>query len=302
MRCRLPRLCLAFLCWCVFVVPALAGAEDPWYADPEQTAGGTAQPWFRLFAHGSSKADVGGRSGEYSTAGFTAMGGYRWFTLAYTRTEYQWSKTASLPFGKGSKPWNTLQKVSLDAATDGMFTERLGWFAGGTLLTGFENELRDSFSLVGRAGLSVELNANLRARIGALWMWAPAHSMGLPLVSLDWGHESDEGFSASVGAPATSLRYRFNPALGLRFTSMWSRDLYRLATRSDVYTRGYVENSGFTSGAYVDLAPLDGLSLTAGAELLSGRKMRLYNDRGDKLNKFSVDDSLGWVLRGSYSF
>lgn len=66
--------------------------------------------------------------------------------------------------------------------------------------------------------------------------------------------------------------------------------------------KGYVEESGYTGGAYLDITPLADLKLTVGAELLFDRQLRLYDKGGDEFSKTDVDRALGAVLRASYSF
>ncbi len=102
--------------------------------------------------------------------------------------------------------------------------------------------------------------------------------------------------------PRTRVQYRFNDLLAARVAAKWERDIYRLSNDSSVAKKGYVEESGYTGGAYLDITPLAGLKLTVGAELLFDRQLRLYDKGGDEFSKTDVDRSLGAVLRASYSF
>lgn len=258
---------------------------------------------FDIFTQGYGKAEVDNRGGEFSVVNTNIMAGYKWFTFNYSRSEYDWEHSSALPFGKKQgEPWKTLHNLAFDAKTGGQLTDTVGWFAGGTLTSGFESEIANSFSLGGRGGLTWEVNEDFRIRAGGIGLLSPAHAMLLPLIGLDWRNELDAGFSATIGAPLTALRYRLNPVVSTRLSSYWSRSLYRLANDSSVSKEGYLEDSGLTTGAYVDITPLDGLKLTVGAEVLSERYIRLFDDNGDRLSKYRVDSSLGGVLRLKYSF
>ena len=90
--------------------------------------------------------------------------------------------------------------------------------------------------------------------------------------------------------------------LAARVAAKWDRDIYRLSNDSSVAGKGYVEESGYTGGAYLDITPIADLKLTVGAELLFDRQLRLYDKGGDEFSKTDVDRALGAVLRASYSF
>lgn len=271
------------------------------FPSPARTEGGG--PRFHFSGQTFSKADVDG-GGTYSRTQTRASVGYQWLTLAYTRSDYDWSHTKKAFLGKsrGGTPWDRLQRVAVDASFRGEWTDSVGWFAGGTLVSGFEEQLSDSFSIVGRGGLSWMVNFDLTLRIGAIGSAAPVHSLLIPLIEIDWRDPADYGFSAHLGVPASSLSYRFNDLLAARAAVSWNRELYRLADDSSVARKGYVEDSGFTTGAYLDLTPLGGLTVTVGAELLANRSLRIYDHNGDRLSKTDVDNALGAVFRVGYNF
>lgn len=249
------------------------------------------------------KADVD-NGGAYSRTQTKASVGYQWLTLFYTRSDYDWSHTNKVSLGKSRSgtPWERLQRVAVDASFRGDWTDNLGWFAGGTVLSGFEEELSDSFSVVGRGGLSWMVNFDLTLRIGAIGSATPVHSLLIPFIEITWRDPMDYGFSAHLGVPASALSYRFNDILAARAAVSWNREIYRLADDSSVARKGYVEDSGFTTGAYLDLTPLGGLTLTVGAELLANRSLRIYDHNGDKLSKTDIDNALGAVFRIGYNF
>lgn len=248
------------------------------------------------------KGDVDG-GGRYSRTDTNVTAGYKWFTFSYHRSDYDWSDTGRMAFSKRSgKPWDALQRLAFDAKADGQLSDSMGWFVGGTVVSAFEDEMKDSFSFLGRGGLSIVLTSEWSMKLGAIGLLSPVHPMLIPMLQLDWRDARDWGFSGTIGMPASTLRYRFNDVVGTRLTGYWSRDLYRLADDSTVERKGYVEESGITVGAYLDVTPLSGLTLTAGAEVQADRELRIYDRDGDKLSKNGVDSSLGGVLRLNYAF
>ena len=262
----------------------------------------TDMPKFEISTRAYTKGDVDDRNGKYSVTKTNITASYRWFTLSYTHSDYDWKHPGRLPFGNGDDPWDTFHKLMLDAHTDDYITENLSWFGGATVVSGFEDEMTDSFSLIGRGGLRYAFTPELGVSLGAVGMLSPVHSMALPLVGVHWRNEEDYGFSANIGYPLTSVRYRFNDMLRVRAVNYWSRDVTRLANDSNVRRKGYVEESGYTAGAYLDIMPLPGLTATVGAEYMYDRDMRIYNKSGHRKGKYDVEDAFGGILRLNYKF
>ena len=262
----------------------------------------TEMPKFEVSTRAYTKGDVDDRNGKYSVTKTNITASWRWFTLSYTHSDYDWKHPNRLPFGNGDDPWDTFHKLMFDAKTDDAITENLSWFGGATLVSGFEDEMTDSFSLIGRGGLRYNFSSDLGVSAGAVGMLSPVHSMILPLVGVHWRHENDLGFSANVGYPLTTVRYRFSDLLRLRAVNYWSRDVVRLANDSNVRRKGYVEECGYTAGAYLDIMPLPGLTATVGAEYMYDRDMRIYNKSGHIKGKYDVEDAFGGVLRLNYKF
>ncbi len=280
---------LLLLTFLTFVLPQAARAY------------GNDGPSFGFNTQTYSSADVD-NGGKFSRTDMNFRVGYKWLTLAYTRSDYDWSDTGDAHISKGRNPWDTLHKISLDAHFDGYLSESVNWFAGMSVLSGFETQIWNSFSLAPRAGLSFRATPDLKLHLGAVGLVAPAHSMLLPLAGLEWRDTRDMGLSAKLGFPATQIQYRFNEMLAARLAARWTRDLYRLSNDSSVARKGYAEEESVTSGAYLDITPLDQLRLTVGAELMAWRSLRIYDKDGDKMSKTDMDPSVGAVFRASYSF
>lgn len=272
-----------------FSMPRLGWAEQP------------DGPRFNIYTQGYEKADVD-EGGSYSKTESGVSVGYKWFTLGYKRSSYSWSHSDSVNFSKKGEPWDEMNKLSLDASFDGYLNDTVSWFAGGTIISGFEDQVWDSFTFAPRGGLTFSPSYDLKLHLGAVGLISPVRPLVLPLVGAEWGNEQDFGLSAMVGFPGTRVQYRFNELLAARVAARWDRDIYRLSNDSSVAKKGYMEESGYTGGAYLDITPISNLKFTVGAELLFDRQLRLYDKGGDEFSKTDVDRSLGAVVRASYSF
>lgn len=248
-------------------------------------------------------ADMEHDRGSYSVSQYGAAIDYKWFSLTYNKADYHWSDVSSLAFGNGKDdPWDSLQTLSFGAKTDGRFNENLGWFVGGTVISGFEKDMEDSFSLFYRGGFTYRFNDEWSGSLGIMGLASELNPMVSPLVTINWRNPRDLGWSASIGVPATYAVYRFNDWAALRGSVAWERSQHRLADDSDVARKGYVQQEATTTGIYFDVTPIERLSVTVGAEYLLGRKMELYDREKDKIDSMEVDDALAGVLRVKYTF
>lgn len=248
---------------------------------------------------GEADVDDGG-SVSVTEAGASLR--YRWFGIDYLNRRYDWSDTASLPFGNGSDPWEQLHMLRLRAdISDQLGFGGLGWFAGAGLTAGWEEEMDDAWGISGSAGLSWAVG-DVRLRGGVAASLHPVGTRLLPVAAADWGNQRDMGFSATVGIPETMLRYRTSDMFSFRAGGRMDGDTYRLADDSPVQREGYMKTSSLTLGGYIDITPLDDLTLTVGAEYLTRREMTMYDSDGDERRTYDLDDAPALFLRLRYGF
>lgn len=227
---------------------------------------------------------------------------YRWFALEYVNRQYDWNDTRDLPFGNGNTPWDNLHALRLRGDVSGAFGESgLGWFLGGALAAGWEEEMDDAWGVTGTAGLAYSLGGiSLRGGVAA---WAHPTGMRLiPIAAADWGNQRDMGFSATVGLPETMLRYRTSDMLSFRAGGHVDGETYRLSNESSVEREGYMRNTALTFGTYVDFTPMRDLTLTLGAEYVTHSEMTIYDKDGDARDSYDVDDAPAFMLRMRYAF
>lgn len=289
------RVCLAWtLVLCLGWGPALAGGGAP----------GQGADWsVDLQAGAVAGADVDDGGGSVAVGGAGATASWRWLSLSYSVAAYGWDDVSRLPFGNGADdPWDSLHSLGLDLRHQDMVDENWGYFAGGGLSADWEEEMGDSGTVHVRGGVLRALSPGLTLSLGA---GAWAHKTGLrvlPVLALNYGSQDDPGFSATLGAPQTWLRYRFNPAWMVRLGARMDGGTYRLADDSVVAGKGYVRRSGVAAALMADWTPSPGLTLSAGPEWHFARSLTLYNKDGDEQDSYGVDAAPGLAARLRWAF
>jgi hypothetical protein len=277
------------------VFPSQAGAA------PEAAAA-------RVWGGAVMDADVGG--GGYRVSQTGAVLHWRALTLGYKRSHYSWSRLERLPFGdRRREPWNNLQSLDLDLNFDGDLnllsqSKQLRWFAGGNVYSSWERQISNSFGLGGRCGVIYSPGPNWSFRLGVFLLHHPTGFDGFPLLGLSWRQDGAEqqGWSLTLGSPATMVQYRFNSWLALSLGARYHYGVHRLADDSPVYGAGYVRSRNFAAGIYANFTPLERLNLTVGLEGNFWRELRLYDDGGGELDNYDVDNAPGLVFSLGYLF
>ncbi len=259
----------------------------------------------RAWGSTAFSSDMDGYDGGYSHTNAGLALSYRWFTLSYASNSYSWHNVDQLPFGNGSAdPWQNLNMLDFDANFKGQFNQQVGWFAGGNVYSGWENDLSNSFGVGGRAGLDFDLGHNWRLRVGGFLMYHPVGLEGFPMVGISWAQNGADGkgWSFGLGSPVSMLQYRFSPLLAVRLSARYQYGVFRLADDSPVVEQGYVVPKSIVSGLYAELTPFKNFSLIAGLEGNLWRELIIYDDDGNERDNYDVDGGLGLALRLHYGF
>ena len=82
---------------CLMVLAAFGMPDTSWAWESDG-------PRFNIYTQGYEKADVD-EGGSYSKTETGVSAGYKWFTLAYKRSDFSWSHSDSVNFSKKGSPW-----------------------------------------------------------------------------------------------------------------------------------------------------------------------------------------------------
>lgn len=295
---RLVVPCLLF-CALVAALPA-AHAMGP----PDAKAKSKAGVRLSATAEHTDQADVEDGEGAVAVTTLGLKASWMFVSAGYEQRRFHWDDTDELPLG--DNPFDTLHELSVGANYGGPLADWLdegfSWFVGGGVSSGFEEEVDDSFSGSARLGLGYDWAEDWSFRLGGAFSASPVSQGFFPIAGLNYRKASQEGLSFALGLPATELRYRFDRAWMVKAALGRDGGTYRLADDSDVREAGYVRFSGFWSGLFLEYAPLEDLTLTAGAAYHFAREMSLYDEDGGDQDEYDIDPALSGVLKLSYGF
>ena len=246
--------------------------------------------------------DDGGAKYDMTRSGLKAT--YSYFRFVYDRMDFNWddNEIAKLPFGNGKDdPWESLQRLEIGANYQGKFNHKWSYAVDGALFSAFEKDIKEIDSRL-QAWAGYGFNPDLRLRFGARAYIYAFQVVALPVLSLDYRWDQQEGFSANLGFPETHLRYGFNKYVALRLFGEYEHHTYRLADDSEVEEEGYLQREGVMTGLVVDLTPVKNLCISAGVIRSLDYTLTTYDKDGD--NEKDYDNESGWgaIVRVNYAF
>lgn len=248
-------------------------------------------------------ADFSDRDGGCSVVRAKATAAYGVAALSYDLRSFDWDDAADLPLGDGvSDPWDELHSVELSAGGDEPLEGEWGWYWLAGAGAAWEEEMDDSAFVALGLGLTRSLGPDWALRLGAL---ATAHRIRwnlLPMGAVLWRPGAEQGASAVLGAPESSLAWRFDAEWAVRLALGWEGGVWRLADDSPVERRGYVSMTGFKAGLYGEWTSEQGLFLRFGPELAFSRRVEIYDEDGERENAYGLDSALGGSLDLGWRF
>jgi len=252
----------------------------------------------------SLPASVNGGPGKYSMvrAGVTGTMKTEYLTarLSVRRDMYSWFDRHSLPFGNGSKaPWEALNRLGLSLTHSGELGGDWGYFTSASASASFEKQIDGSLGLSASAGAVWRPSQEWMIRLGAGVVWHKIRSYPIPVAGITYRSQTLKGFEAELGFPYSHVGYRLNEWLGLRLTGEMDYGLYRLASDSSVRRDGYVEFSGYSTGLWAELTPLEAMTLRLGCAWDFQGDVTLYRENGEGKKQYSRDGTprLGATMR-----
>lgn len=262
-------------------------------------------PTLSLMGDWASEAavkDSDGKVSSYRLGAKVSIGG---FYLSAARTTYLWTDAGRLPMGAGGKePWEHLNLVRAGFQYERGRKRRLGWFAGGEVHSGWEEDLDgESVGAFAYLGANYTFGNKVLVRLGALGVYHKAESLVLPVVGVRWNMDARKGLMGDVGFPRTTVAWRFNPTWAIRLDGMfYDSDYYRLADNSPLESKGFLEQRQMSADLGMEFRPVTDMIIFGGVRYLFNREYKVWNQDGENERSYDVDPSWGLVFSMDWRF
>ncbi len=227
--------------------------------------------------------------------------------IGYGQTAYDWTATERISFGNGREPWDKLHHSGM--ALNYMHHRNQNWslLAGVDVGAAWEDQKKDAYTFGGRVGVIYRGGSDVSWIIGAGVLRWPEETLVYPMLGVRWNQgagpgEHPYGWSASLGAPKTEIRYAFNEVLAAHCHVEMEMVTYRLADDSNVSPSGLVEMSGFSSGFFLDIRPMKPMKVSVGVTYQFGREWEIQDKDGDTIRTVEIEGAVGARMALSWTF
>lgn len=248
---------------------------------------------------GTGDGDIEGTNSELSTQSYGFNAGYKFITVMYNTTEYDFS-------GGSFDPFDQLNSIAVDLHHSGYITSNVAYSVGINVGSKYEDsiEFGDDYSVSPRVAIGWTFNNGLAAFFGAYANFNGADNVYLPILGLKLGDEADHGWMGSIAYPATMVQYRFNNWLAVHATFLTVRDTFHLDDDSSKgsWADGYFREESYGAGIGATLNPMKNIKLSAGVMSYFDREFKVYNNGGDEIASFETDNSVGAYVRAGLVF
>lgn len=247
--------------------------------------------------NGTNSAKIDGADSELSTRTYNISAGAKWWTLSYTRTDYDFSNVYFDPF-------DSLNKISLDLRYSTNINSNINASFGLGLGALYESDLDlgKSYNIVPRATVGWNFDNGMTAYFGVAANVNKVENIFLPVLGLKLGEDRDVGFTGAIGYPATFVQYRLNQNWAFNTTFITVRDVYHLdgETSTSIDDGYFREDSyGLSAGATFSFQKI---KVSGGVFSYFDRKFKFYDDSGNEFASFDTDPSVGLYLRTAFVF
>ncbi|MEM7482723.1 MAG: DUF6268 family outer membrane beta-barrel protein [Acidobacteriota bacterium] len=228
------------------------------------------------------------------------------FTLSASVHDFTWSEAEDLSFANGAPvPWEQMKRVSLRHTSTRPINDRFFLLTSVGAGLGFEEESTDSHFADALAAVIWNRSSEWSFLFGVGYSWHSAVDVefeAFPAIGLTYRGQAEKGFTASLGIPETSLRYRFSPRSSLGLGVGATTFVTRLADDSPVVSAGYSEFIQFDVGLTYEVRIRDRLSLEIGPTYGLEGELKIHDSEGILLSTHDLEPAAGGKFQLKLSF
>lgn len=252
------------------------------------------------------ESDIKGEDSDVRVTRFGLGGHYSIFSFDYGYSAFDWGSGVDLGTGQIRAPFNALHDVSLQARVlQGTFNERWHYWLNAEASSAFEETFPGA--------LGAGFNGELAYDFWDGWMIGGLVRLtALNALNSDLFADAELGFAIHVSQHQvrtllTSLgiidpKETTKDKYTLRFAYSGQEKTYRLSSKSELATNGYVGIRRSKVGAYLDLFVNDSFTLSLGPEYHFGRSYTVYNSSGTRVSEKELDSTVGGYIGLSWTY
>ena len=252
------------------------------------------------------QANFSGHSGGYALDTTKIEVSNLLLSFEYERFHFNWQNLDKLPFGDGkTKPIDQIQRLRLYGRVPYRLDEGKLIFSGLGLSSGFEQEVSGSLTLEGFSFFNKDIDSKQSWQLGGYFKYHPVGTIVLPIFEYTYNKDNPQrsGMYGHLGFPLTQIGYYFSSKVRTDFGAVYRNAIAKLSSDDNVIApKGFTFITGWRGEwAWYYLASKE-IELKAALKYTLTRKMTNYDANRNKIDEYSINNSVGAGIGLIYNF
>ena len=222
--------------------------------------------------------------------------------FSYSRWDFDWTGENDIPFYRGKTPIDSMNRIKLYANWPLRINDE--WFMLNSVNTNatYEKELSDSFGAGITSFFSYKVDDDHAIQVGAFANYHSVKTLALPVLGYAYRVRETDGLKMVIGFPRAYIGYQISPEVLLNTGMVYSQAVIRLADDSGIEPGGYSEAKDFQANLGFRYEFNTHFELSADLLYAFKRDFTIYNHNVDEVDSYSIEPSLGGILKLKYLF
>ncbi len=222
--------------------------------------------------------------------------------VSYSRWDFDWDSESDLPFYQGKTPIDAMNRFKLYANWPLRINDKWFMLNSVNVNTTYEKEMSHSFGAGIMSFFSYKVDDDHAVQLGAFANYHSVKTLALPVIGYAYRARESDGLKMVLGFPRAYIGYQITPEVLINAGMIYSQAVIRLADESGIEPGGYSEAKDFQSNLGFRYEINRHFELSADLLYAFKRDFTIYDHHADEVESYSIEPSLGGIVKLKYLF
>lgn len=222
--------------------------------------------------------------------------------LSYSRWDFDWEHENDLPFYRGKTPIDSMHRIKLYANWPLHINDTWFMLNSVNVNSTYEKEMSHSLGAGITSFFSYKVDDDHTIQLGAFANHHSVKTLVLPVLGYSYRARATDGLKMVIGFPRAYMGYQITPEVLLNAGMIYSQAVIRLADDSGIEPGGYSEAKDFQANLGFRYEINQHFELSTDLLYAFKRDFTIYNRNADEVDSYSIEPSLGGIVKLKYLF
>ncbi len=222
--------------------------------------------------------------------------------FSYSRWDFDWSNENDLPFYKGKTPIDAMNRFKLYTNFPLHINDKWFMLNSVNVNSTYEKEMSHSLGAGITSFFSYKVDDKHTIQLGAFANYHSVKTLVLPVLGYSYRARATDGLKMVIGFPRAYVGYQITPEVLINAGMVYSQAVIRLADDSGIEPGGYSEAKDFQANLGFRYEINQHFELSTDLLYAFKRDFTIYNHHADEVDSYSIEPSLGGIVKLKYLF